>query len=372
MQRKRGGFTLVELCFAILIVGLMAWLIAGTFGVVINMARKARTQVALQLIRGAIARRYEGSAEKYRIYRPDGIGDRHYYWLPQLVQRMGAVMMVDQSIPSGDKPALAQRIEDYGAAAQSRIDNAASSMRAKHGLARKEIERMLFPQTWEEADILLAMVGRDAIPTDPDSRWENAEVFYFAMGVTHGTVNGAIPEDVGETLADHTADPDHNGRPCYIDGWGNPIRFYRWPCRLLRPVDFPTDYRPRTVLVPGSNPPEYLPQNIPPIDPGPRLVVSRLCPVMGYTPAIDINDPGDEVINIMVTDAEILAYDTLPSVLEMEQIYHLPHTAYTAFAFSAGEDGEYGWYNPTNKTNAGFWGLGDAGAAHWDNLTTAQ
>jgi hypothetical protein len=48
-------------------------------------------------------------------------------------------------------------------------------------------------------------------------------------------VFGAAPVDTANFRTQEVADTDGDGLPEFVDGWGRPLRFYRWPTRLFRP-----------------------------------------------------------------------------------------------------------------------------------------
>lgn len=64
----------------------------------------------------------------------------------------------------------------------------------------------------------------------PDT--ESAELLYLT--VTSSSF-GVTTADDGEFSAQEIADTDEDGLLEFVDAWGNPLRFYRWPTRLFRP-----------------------------------------------------------------------------------------------------------------------------------------
>ena len=60
----------------------------------------------------------------------------------------------------------------------------------------------------------------------------SAELLYVAltMGTELGSEGGSVDFSSGEA-----ADTDQDGLLELVDGWGNPLRFYRWPTRLIQP-----------------------------------------------------------------------------------------------------------------------------------------
>lgn len=105
-------------------------------------------------------------------------------------------------------------------------------------LSKKVLFRQAFPQTWGELQrfnpTLLTIAGETPpTPTTPPSPAESSEVLYFLL--TKATVFGRAPvgTDIFQVDVD-VKDTDGNGKLEFVDAWGNPLRFYRWPSRLVR------------------------------------------------------------------------------------------------------------------------------------------
>ncbi|MCA9026848.1 MAG: prepilin-type N-terminal cleavage/methylation domain-containing protein [Planctomycetaceae bacterium] len=56
--------------------------------------------------------------------------------------------------------------------------------------------------------------------------------------ITQGRVTGATPVGEDAFNASELTDTDGDGNMELVDAWGNQIRFYRWPTRLLNPFGF--------------------------------------------------------------------------------------------------------------------------------------
>ena len=66
-----------------------------------------------------------------------------------------------------------------------------------------------------------------------DRTTESSELLYLAL--TRAEVFGTPPEDADAFQVSEIADTDGDGLNEFIDAWGRPLRFYRWPTRLLKP-----------------------------------------------------------------------------------------------------------------------------------------
>lgn len=70
-------------------------------------------------------------------------------------------------------------------------------------------------------------------PTGHRRDLENIELLYLAL--TKGSTFGEIQFSPDRIPAQHKRDTNDNGIPEFVDDWGNPIRFYNWTHRLVRP-----------------------------------------------------------------------------------------------------------------------------------------
>jgi prepilin-type N-terminal cleavage/methylation domain-containing protein len=70
---------------------------------------------------------------------------------------------------------------------------------------------------------------------------ESAELLYYCLIVSDSFGAGSADADRFTEL--EVADTDGDGLPEFIDAWGNPLRFYRWPTRLID-FDAPSPFTP--------------------------------------------------------------------------------------------------------------------------------
>lgn len=62
---------------------------------------------------------------------------------------------------------------------------------------------------------------------------ESSELLYFML--MHSGTFGASDAGESDFKRSEIADTDGDGFPEFVDAWGNPLRFYRWPTRLIDP-----------------------------------------------------------------------------------------------------------------------------------------
>ena len=232
------AFTLVEILVVLAIIGVLITILGATATVTIRKARESATTALLQKIDGLLDERLKGfeRATKSRDFE-------------RIVQQR------------------AKSLETGG------IFGVRKSVIA--AIARKDYFRQMFPQRWEDLadgedqnwngiadpgetafspstnavpDVLERIPGAvlaklqsqgPAIPTNPVSvtaarhETESAELLYYML--TQMESLGVPPVGEAEFSTNEVRDTDGDGLLEFVDGWGRPLRFYRWPTRLLKP-----------------------------------------------------------------------------------------------------------------------------------------
>lgn len=168
--------------------------------------------------------------------------------------------------------------------------------------ARKDAFKKAFPQTFSEA----GLTGGGSHTADTES----AEVLYWML--TESNVFGLPPVNTDQFIASEVDDTDKDGKPEFIDSWGRPLTFYRWPTRLIRPGGNGTAVRKDIV----------------------ELLISGLrSDMLGQ-------DPDDPLGRFSATMSETA--------------YHTKNTYHTLLVVSAGADGELGLYEPRDPDPTHF------------------
>lgn len=281
----RSGFSLIELLVVIAIVGVLAVVSLRVVGGLMTTAREGATLTTIKQI--------------------DGL----------LNQRLDAIKRMNLQ-----------------AATVAAVQRTGVSRRLAEVLARKDLVRQYCPQNFTEYDLTPTMTT--AANHTPAT--ESAELLYYFLTNVNAAVPGyaSIGTDAFNTNA--VADTDNDGLLEFVDAWRQPIRFYRWPTRLIRPTGAggATDRATAGLLI-GSLPAATTPDPL----------------------NADSGDPLGATANYVDSTAvNPLTGNTF------ETDYHTPNTYSTPLIVSAGEDGILGLYEPTN-TAAGTEGyLGRANA----------
>ena len=219
-----------------------------------------------------------------------------------------------------------------------------------------------------------------AIDNEVTSKWgnntpetESSELLYFCL-IASGSF-GATSVDADRFTAAEIQDTDNDGLPEFVDAWGQPLRFYRWPTRLVDwdpPVPFqpvltnPNDPTDVVVTVDTDN------DGTPDTTVGQRTVsqdernVANIL-LKGLPPAPSMLPNGVLPRDLLLTDPDD-PIGTLYSELERlnglngnplfasqfnEALFHTPDTFHAPIVVSAGLDGELGLREPYDTTNLG-------------------
>ena len=201
----------------------------------------------------------------------------------------------------------------------------------------------------------ISTAGNPWTGTDsPNDETVGAELLYWFL-TSSGGLSQAVAAD--RFTESEVADTDDDGLLEFVDAWGNPLRFYRWPTRMIdydAPVTFapdlldladPTDTRVITVeerkfaniLMKGLPPePTTLPNGVIPRD-------------------MLLTDPDDPVGRIYAEMERLDGTNGKPLLAsEYNAVwYHTPETYHTPLIVSAGTDEELGLFEPSDTPNGG-------------------
>ena len=218
---------------------------------------------------------------------------------------------------------------------------------------------------------------------------ESSELLYFAL--TRLEQFGAPAIGEGEFRSNEVADTDGDGLLEFVDGWGNPLRFYRWPSRLIKPfgmlgydggfgvAGFDDNGNSVTdefqeIGWPNSDD-TYIPKEVRKfaslyIDGLPRAPITIPGPTPTSPPRTvagdfdQLNEDGDDPFGLLLYSATQLADQGIPSVLIAlsESRYHTLNTYHKPLVVSAGADGLLGLMEPfQNEDTFPYNGILDSG-----------
>lgn len=221
-NKPRRAFTLIELLIVVTIISVLAALTMRVVGSMVDGARKRATQATMKKIQGILEGRIASFGEFNFKNKIDAID-------PVLTALNGGTSTTFASLANSGGPIPFGMPAVFGQSTD--LDRAVA-------LAAKGLFRGYFPQTWAEAQAYgLTAQANETVP-GAIGLAESAEVLYFV--INKAAVFGSTPVGAGEFTAAEVMDTDGNGKLEFVDAWKQPLRFYRWPTRLIQPNGFGT------------------------------------------------------------------------------------------------------------------------------------
>jgi prepilin-type N-terminal cleavage/methylation domain-containing protein len=255
----RGGFTLVEILVVILIIAIMGTLITAVIGNALNSARSSATRATItkvhQLLeerRLAISRRNLRSEVKLIRQRFHGLQNVD---LARIVSKKEVLkVQIPQNLQdlygpdrlphtADDSPVLAKLVALTPQGEDTNKNGVLDQGEDLNGNNVLDSTFLAVPPRFPQRhyDGNEDVNGNGILDNGEDSNGNgildlpatgSSELLYVAltMGTELGSEGGAIDFTSSEAV-----DTDQDGLMELVDGWGHPLRFYRWPTRLLQP-----------------------------------------------------------------------------------------------------------------------------------------
>ncbi len=330
----RSGFSLVEI---LVVLGIIAFLTA-----------------AIVIVLPRVANASKGAATRATIKKVDELLNDRMNAFKRYIQTQN--VMAGSGIPS------------Y-VTQQGTMSQAANSVALAKILAIKQLFRQTFPQSFSEMTSPPSFTG-------PHSRnTESAACLYIIL--TKSAVFDTEPPAAGDLKGLEVADTDGDGLMEIVDAWQQPLRFYRWPTRLIRPATPATTQQAISTATPLNYTIQLNPQwvvtytgvtpNQTSTVTAQALISSIALPTSTSTLTLaqeqstagfqDLaKDPDDPSGLIQVAMTQALPLFT-PAVFETS--YHTPDTYFTPLILSAGpadlgaDANLLGLYEPWDTANYG-------------------
>ncbi len=284
----RRGFTLVELLIVITLIAFLIAITVTAYGNYVQTARLKASRTIIGKVAGALEDRLRAFDIAFEPNRQNSF--------------KAEIAVLDAQLGAGDDLELARII------------------------IRKQKLKEFFPQRFAELDATQVANNGLTIPAGGDET-ESAEVLYYML--TRSDVLGVPPVGDDNFLASEIADTDNDGWPEFVDSWQRPLRFYRWPTRLIRDGGV------------GDDP------DLPPDD-DPHPDFDRFTLLVHDVPSDMLTRDPHDPLGVFSTYSATLT--------DPELTYHTPDTYYSFLIVSAGPDGELGLFEPYDESNYGILG----------------
>ncbi|MFN0050540.1 MAG: hypothetical protein ACKV0T_00015 [Planctomycetales bacterium] len=308
-----AAFTVVELLVVVTIIAVLMTLTIRVVGSFLGQARASATETTIRKIQSLLNARVEA--------------------LHRMTKR----------------PGFLETTPDYNSTEVINLANGDPNLRKI--LTTKQVTRRLFPQRFAEVDSTLqpALFQNGAA--------SSSEILYDFL--TQSNVLGDTPLGADAFSTTEATDKNGNGLPEFLDAWGNPLRFYRWPTRLFRSPTPPF----------GTSGYWSSQTNVIPVDPTfAKRLLTGLPGFSGNLQSDLARDPDDPLRRCAAFNPYRPGSDA-PFDNDFETVgslYHTPGTFHVLLVISAGPDGILGLFEPDDIGNKGY--LAAVDSANQDGL----
>ncbi len=197
-KTARRGFTLLELLIVVALIALLLSIAVFALGRTITQARETATRTTLLKVDGLLQQRLE--ALRTLLETPQR--------KTEMQNRLAAKKNYLQNNSITGVPEKMLQLMVY-----------------------KDYFRAAFPQNSSDAATLYA-TGQPFNGNLANAA-ESSELLYYAL--TQADTFGVEAVGDSDFTSSEVGDTDGDGRREFLDAWGRPLRFYRWPTRLIRP-----------------------------------------------------------------------------------------------------------------------------------------
>lgn len=354
---RRSAFTMLELLVVMVLMSILIALVATVYAQSIGAARVAATRTTIRQVQRAVQYR----VERFREYNH---------------RNLATLMRAQYDTAGNPSPYDKIPLELAGILVQKNRFRATFPQRLEDLFGIDGV-----PGTEDDSDLWRVWKARcngSGLPvSDADIRpvghaleLENAELLYLFLD--SGERYGDNTFQVDNLNHEHVQDANGNGLPELVDSWGQPIRFYNWPTRLVRPGGGTNPIEQSTFAVTAR---QMLAITPPPASPSPF-------PANEYSHPLNM-DPDDPygTLSSSVSAGWFTApfqlnrnpFGSLPNLVTCQPFdetnYHTLDTYHTILIVSAGPDEQLGLVEPTDadlpRRNADLESLDDA----LDNLS---
>jgi prepilin-type N-terminal cleavage/methylation domain-containing protein len=288
---SRSAFTLIELLVVITIIAILATLTLQVVGGLLSQAKDAATKATISKVQSLLNSRSQA--------------------FDRLLKRKGYLVgTIEYSVVQQTYPNLPNSTQKI--------------------IAIKNLEKKYFPQLYSDvtSQFLQPNIYQKSNAT-------SIEILYDFL--TQSNVLGDSPLGTDSFSSAEVKDTDNDGLPEIIDGWGKPMRFYRWPTRFFRSA--------------GQSPPSQASPNgflnpISAVDLQNAQLLFSTLPTFSGNLANDLQRDPDDPLQECLTNFKYFEGNG----------FHTPATFHVLLVVSAGPDGQFGMFAPEDTANFGHLG----------------
>ncbi len=302
--QHRSGFTLVEILVAIGIIITLAAILVVALGNSGVRAREEATATLIRKVSNQVQERLE-ALDRLRS-QPQFVKDsQKLYPVPSYKEDQAKILYFKDLM----KLAFPQSFAEFAAVDLVEFKRALDPTKTVDPMNTKSAYQ--FYTDWK------------ALPAHANHSQdtESSALLYYAL--TNGKTFGTPTVDPGDFRASEISDTDNDGLLEFIDSWGRPLRFYRWPTRQFCPTG---TYVYDTTL----NPPRPI---APQVDrtQGATLLFTQLPAATGVQDPL-VKDPDDPTLALFLPKQSVAE--------DFEKKYHTPFTYHNVLIISSGADGQ--------------------------------
>ncbi len=392
-NQNRSGFTLIELLMVVTIIGVLATMSVVVMSGITVQAEEEATKTTLLKVTRLLEQRIEAFDRAFKGSRRDqyvkgtvgllkAIDGRFDYYDTHPDEAPPAILLLARK--AGFRFEFPQRREELnvgGGATPAAAGLTAAVTDSISGLPFVLYRKVAYPiATQQLIEGGNPSPTRLQVNTQVSANWalhlaheaashgsetvhgtESSELLYFTL--TQSGTFGSSPVDADQFTPSEVADTDLDGFPEFIDAWGHPLRFYRWPTRLFDPTA-PNPFAPDFDVVDDNTEVDPTPDNDETVDFLREILVKEReyagLLVKGLPPSpfaiggatqrdLMLVDP-DDPVGILYTFIEDPKYKDMGINLTLEYNeakYHTPDTYHAPLIVSAGPDELLGLREPT-------------------------
>lgn len=310
--KNRSGFTLIELLVVIAIITFLTATLTTVVGMMITTARVKATRSTIKKANEILKDRLD--AFERAIQKQEERSSNNPLYLSKIYEWSDG-WAVDRlnEIQERDFP------------------NTDAFDKLKKIFAKKYIFYSLFGQRF--TDFSPSLSPPDASKHKEET--ESSECFYYFL--TQLDAFGLSPASIDSFNSSELQDTDGDGLMEIVDAWGNPIRFYRWPTRLVKPDGSIIVFKPSEPTVNDHIA-------------GVISLMSSSLPSKSGDPieTNPLNQDPDDLVGFITT--ELNRSNSTFTATEFEEHFHTADTWHAPLIVSMGPDESLGLEEPGNGT----------------------